>query len=190
MAVKHDYISHLSKNRSPVTPSSRLVRCVPAQHQHFVPLLLLAAASLLLAGCGSSSLVPEVTRVTIADRTFILELALDDSSRHQGLSDRASIAPDGGMLFAFPQARKLSFVMRRCLVPIDIIFLDASSRIVAMHEMAIEPYDTPESALKRYPSHYPAQFVIELAGGTLKTLDLKLGQQIDLPVDRLRKWAR
>ena len=56
-------------------------------------------------------------QVTIKSETFTLELALDDASRLQGLSDRAEIAEDGGMLFVFPREEKREFVMRRCLVP-------------------------------------------------------------------------
>lgn len=69
--------------------------------------------------------------------------------------------------------------MRDCPIDIDIIFLDPSGRITAMHHMPAEPPRDPETEpetgvpstdkyeqrLKRYPSRYPAQFVIELAGG-------------------------
>ncbi|MFP3422318.1 DUF192 domain-containing protein, partial [Bacillus sp. SIMBA_161] len=86
------------------------------------------------------------------------------------------------MLFVFPDARVRRFVMRKCLVPIDIVFLDAAGRIVAMHEMAVEPYDTPESELKRYSSRYPAQFAIELRGGWLERLELETGEKVALPL--------
>ncbi|MEM1446729.1 MAG: DUF192 domain-containing protein [Planctomycetota bacterium] len=132
---------------------------------------------------------PETLTVTIGEQTFDLELALDDDSRFQGLSDRVFIAPDGGMLFGFTRARNLEFVMRRCLVPIDIIFLDPAGRVTATHAMAVEPYDRPERQLRRYGSRYPAQFAIELAGGTLESLDLKPGDRVELPLDDLKARA-
>ena len=133
---------------------------------------------------------PGTQAVTIAGRTFHLELAMDDASRLQGLSDRAEIPADGGMLFVFPQPRSVSFVMRRCLVPIDIIYLDPNGRVVQTHAMQVEPYDTPERKLRLYPSQWPAQFAIELRGGTLETLGLQLGQKIDMPLDALKQQAR
>ena len=132
----------------------------------------------------------ETQAVTIAGRTFDLELALDDDTRWQGLSDREFIDPDGGMLFVFPRARRAAFVMRRCLVPIDIVFLGPNGRVITSYAMAVEPYHYTDDQLTQYDSRYPAQFVIELAGGTLETLDLKPGDAAELPVERLKARAR
>ena len=128
--------------------------------------------------------------VTIAGRKYKLELALDDISRYRGLSDRREIAADGGMLFAFRRAKPLSFVMRKCLVPIDLIYLDAEGRVGRMYEMQVEPYDTPDDELKDYESVEPAQFAIELKAGSIDKLQLKRGQKIDLPLDALKKRAQ
>lgn len=153
--------------------------------------LLAVLLALALSACSSTTAAPTGTQaVELEGRTFHLELALDSQARHQGLSDRESIAADGGMLFVFPDVGVRSFVMRRCLVPIDIIFLGPSGRIVAMHEMQVEPYDTPEDELRRYSSRWPAQFAIELAGGTLDQLGLEEGQIVELPLDDLKRRAR
>lgn len=130
-------------------------------------------------------------QVTIKSETFTLELALDDASRLQGLSDRAEIADDGGMLFVFPKEDIRSFVMRRCLVPIDIAFLNAGGEVVWMHAMQVERNpDTPEYRLKQYSSHYPALFAIELKEGSLRRLGLAQGDRIDLPLDELKGRVR
>ena len=68
--------------------------------------------------------------VTIKGETFNLELALDEATRIQGLSDRPEIPADGGMLFAFTDEKIRAFVMRRCLVPIDIAYLNAQGEVV------------------------------------------------------------
>ncbi len=134
---------------------------------------------------------PETLDVTIKGETFHLELALDDDSRFQGLSDRAEIAADGGMLFMFKKAQRRQFVMRRCLVPIDIAFLDSEGKIVWMHAMQVESDpDAPDYRLKRYDSHYPSLFAIELRDGTLRRLGMKQGDQIDLPIEVLKQRVR
>lgn len=152
------------------------------------PLLLL----LLMNACTVRETAPAVLPVTIANRVYRLELALDDPARIQGLSDRSAIAADGGMLFVFPQAQKLDFVMRRCLVPIDIIFLDPGGRVVKTWQMEVEPPETRgnEERLRRYSSEWPAQFAIELRGETLTGLGLKPGDKIDLPLADLKGRAR
>ncbi|MEX0775247.1 MAG: DUF192 domain-containing protein [Phycisphaeraceae bacterium] len=154
-------------------------------------LIFLAIAS---TGCSRAAAPPAPhashQRVTIKGHTFNLELALDDASRYQGLSDRPEIAPDTGMLFVFPRPRVLEFVMRRCLVPIDLIYLDPGGRVINTHQMAVEPYDRPDAELVHYASDWPAQFVIELRGGTLAQLQLKPADRIDLPVESLKARAR
>lgn len=138
-----------------------------------------------------------IEEVKIAGRTFKLELAATNPTREKGLSDRTSIDAGGGMLFAFPDARRLSFVMRDCPIAIDILFLDPTGRIVAQHRMKPEEPRRPgendtdyERRLKLYPSGYGAQFAIELKEGTLDQLKLKDGDQIKLDLDRLKRTAK
>ncbi|XAM00336.1 DUF192 domain-containing protein [Phycisphaeraceae bacterium D3-23] len=130
--------------------------------------------------------------VEINGKTFELELALTNSTRFQGLSDRRSIDADGGMLFVYPSERSLGFVMRRCHVPIDIVLLDADGRVVAMHAMpVIEPIGGEEwfYPTETYSSDDPAQMAMEFKGGTLGSLDLEVGDVIDLPLDELKGRA-
>jgi hypothetical protein len=151
-------------------------------------------------------------RVTISGRTFNLELAIDEEKRFRGLSGREVIPADGGMLFVFPRPMATWFVMRDCPVPIDIIFLDPTGRITAMHEMQPDPpraenekeLDPPfsgapawswvnqayEERLSKFPSKYAAQFAIELKGGTLPSLNLNAGDKIELDLKGLVARAK
>ena len=87
------------------------------------------------------------------------------------------------MLFVFPddEVKVQGFWMKDCLVPIDIIFLDRDGRITAMHHMPVEPPETREMPTRTYGSRRPAQFAIELKGGTLEGLELRVGERVDLP---------
>lgn len=172
-----------------------------------LPIAALLCATLAMPGCNEPA-DDRFAKVTLSGRTFELELALDDEKRFTGLSGRESIPEDGGMLFVFPDSkvRSSAFVMRDCPVDIDIIFLDRSARIIAMHAMKAEPpraedekeLDSTgvnqkyESRLKKYPSRFPTQYVIELKGGTLAELNppLKTGQKITLDEAGLKKRAR
>ena len=149
--------------------------------------LMMACFNLIACGAATPTASDKTIDATIGGHDFTLQLALTNEQRYQGLSDVPEIAADGGMLFVFPGAARREFVMRRCLVPIDIIFLGPNGRIVNMHAMQVEPYDTPDYQLKRYPSRWPAQFAIELKGGTLATMNLQLGQFLNLPWRELEK---
>jgi uncharacterized membrane protein (UPF0127 family) len=150
---------------------------------------------------ASSENASAVERVVIGEREFNLELALDDASRARGLMHRDHIDEHGGMLFVFPNSKvgPQSFWMKNCLVDMDIIYLDGSGRITAMHRMkALPPRrgDETEAAYEArvqrhaYPSGYPAQFAIELRSGWLDQLNLKVEDRIELDLPRLKAMAK
>ena len=164
--------------------------------------LLLAVCLLVAPGCAESDAPPDAPAsdrvwLQLGGEPFELELALDPESRHRGLSGRAEIDPDGGMLFVFPEPRELSFVMRDCFVPIDIAFLDGNRRIVAIHEMRLElprrqgeSHQAYQARLPGYPSGAPAQFAVETAGGRLAELGVRVGQHLQLDGPGLIQRAR
>lgn len=164
-----------------------------------VLLRVVALLAACVAGVGCEQPAPPgFERVTIGDRTFMLEIAADDATRFKGLTGRTEIAEDGGMLFVFPTASVRKFVMRDCLVPIDIVFIDPTGRVTATHQMDVFPRFEGESDLayerrlseNSYSSRFAAQFAMEFAGGTLDALSIQPGQTIDLDVERLKALAR
>jgi uncharacterized membrane protein (UPF0127 family) len=88
-----------------------------------------------------------VATVRIKGETFRLEIAATPAVRTKGLGGRTEIAPDGGMIFVFPpaQVQVHEFVMRDCLIDIDIIYTDGAGRVLAHHAMKAEP---PRGSLK------------------------------------------
>ncbi len=147
-------------------------------------------ATPISAPVSSPAKEPATQLVVIHHLRFNMELALSPAQRMQGLSDRTSIDEQGGMLFVFPKPENVRFVMRRCLVPIDIIFAKEDGTITAMYEMQVEPYDIDEDDLKLYPSHGPVLFALEFKAGTLAKLGLKLGDKLNLPFPDLKARAR
>ena len=133
--------------------------------------------------------------VTIGGERFTLEVARDPATQFRGLGGRTHIDPRGGMLFVFPSPRATAFVMRDCPIPIDVAFLDADGRVIAIHEMQPEPPRGAdesavayESRLRPYPSGLPALYAIETAGGRLRPLGLRGGDKLE--IDRAALLAR
>ncbi len=152
-----------------------------------MPRLKLASLALLvwLSVPGSITYAVETVSFSIAGSEFELEVAATPASRFQGLSDRDHLDEHKGMLFVFPRSVNTAFVMRRCLIPIDVIFMDETGQILALHAMEVEPPGTPEYRLKRYPSGPGMRYAIELAGGSAAQLGLNAGDELQL-TDRLR----
>lgn len=160
-------------------------------------LACLLAIPLLLTGCAKPAVVDGKMPVEIGGQRFMLEIVADDDTRTLGLGKRASLAEGTGMLFSFPDSKLRTFVMRDCLFDIDIVFLDSAGRIVAMHTMTVEePKRDDESQiqyelrLKKYPSRFNAQYVIEVSGGLLEGLPVKEGDRIDLDTEYLQSVTK
>jgi len=106
---------------------------------------------------------------------FVIELALSDAQMEQGLMFRHSLAPDAGMLFDFKTPTPMMMWMKNTFIPLDMLFLDARGRIIDIHERAV-PLSTDTIAVKT-----PARYVIELNGGTVARVGIKLGDQVTSP---------
>jgi uncharacterized membrane protein (UPF0127 family) len=141
--------------------------------------------------------VPETLWVEIAGEPFELELALDATTRYQGLSGRRAIEPNGGLLFVHATEGPHAMVMRDCAIPIDVAFLDFSGEVVAIHEMRPELPRRPaesqseyESRLQVYPSGAPAGFAIETAGGRLSEVGLQVGDRVAFDIASTLEFER
>jgi uncharacterized membrane protein (UPF0127 family) len=169
-------------------------------------LLLLSLAATALAAAAPPPTTPPappkpkapvLEKVEIRGECLQLELAADDDARRQGLSGREKLDEHRGMLFVYRDARPRSFWMYDCLIDIDLLYLDATGKIVATHKMKAERPRHPRESeisygnrLQRYRSRRPAQFVIELKAGSIDRLELKPGQVIKLDLDRLKALAK
>jgi uncharacterized membrane protein (UPF0127 family) len=166
-----------------------------------LPWLAMLAAAMLLAGCDRPTGAADATvvSVTVTDNAgteHSFRARARARRRHpcaQGLSYRTEIAADGGMAFFFTTARQQSFVMRHCPIPIDIVYVDGSGRVVSHHAMQPEePQGENESEaaynrrLKRYPSRFAVPIVLEFQGGTIERLGIDEGDMIE--IDDLKGW--
>jgi len=130
---------------------------------------LAAAAALAwaaLTGASGCRREREAPYVTINSHRWFVDLAMTPAQRYRGLSGRGELRNDTGMLFIYPRAKVRDFCMRGCRFPLDIAFLDADRRVVQTHTMRVEPGLTGEV---RYSSVVPAQYVLEVSAGALRS---------------------
>lgn len=160
-----------------------------------LPALFLLMYTLFMGvGCAQpQAIVDGKVDVEIAGETFSCEIVADNDSRTVGLGNHPGLGRNEAMLFSFPDSRVRSFLMRDCTFDIDIIFLDPTGRITAMHEMSVEEARREDESqfqyemrLAKYSSRFNAQYAIEFAGGTLDRLELDMGDQIELNTEALQ----
>lgn len=161
-----------------------------------LPLLLLLAVGACepAAEPEPATLVPAVAFDTIAveiqagSDTFRLnaELAETDAQRSYGLKQRPALPEDHGMLFVYtqPQDATAGFWMYRTLIPLDIAYLDAEGRIVAIRSMT--PCESPYPRVCRtYPPGVPYSGAFEVNRGYFDRRGIEIGDRV-VRVDSVR----
>jgi hypothetical protein len=104
--------------------------------------------------------------------TFEIELAEDAYETQTGLMNRGSMQNNQAMLFIFPDVEMRSFYMKNTLIPLDIIYIDETEKVVSIQKNA-KPMD--ETAL---PSKAPAKYVLEINAGLSDQLNIVKGDSI------------
>jgi len=113
-------------------------------------------------------------KIKIADTDYKIELASSSAQKIKGLSKRESLCPKCGMLFIFAFETDLPFWMKDTLIPLDMIWLDKTGKIVDIKAA------TEINSSKIYQNQSPAQYVLELNVNDSQKLNLKIGDIIDL----------
>lgn len=134
-------------------------------------------ALLTFSGSCLSRELPR-TEVHVGGYAFHAEIAADDASRTRGLMFRDELAEDAAMLFVFEAEQPLAFWMKNTRIPLDILYFDASGRLVSM-QTEVPPCRV--ALCPNYPSERPARFVVEVIAGTAKRLGLKTGAALCWP---------
>jgi len=148
-------------------------------------LALLMVATLTAARCEHkpatmqptrTSPDPRAARVIVpGGRAIEVEIAANDETREQGLMYRDRLPPGHGMLFLFARAGTYPFWMKNTIIPLDMIWIDESLRVVHVER------SVPPCKADPCPSYDPkaeARYVLELAGGEAARQGIGAGPQL------------
>jgi len=132
------------------------------------------AVSVLASACGASpgssappaatptAAAPGPAAVLPSGARYALELALTPEDQAQGLMYRENLPERTGMLFVFPEDAPHHFWMKNTMIPLDMIWMDASGRVVYVSA------NTPPCRADPCPTYGPdgnVRMVLEIAGG-------------------------
>src|SRR5688572_6890603 len=144
------------------------------------------ACAVLVAACASTpaqapALFPSLpegrVQVTTASgvHEFGVWIAADDASRERGLMHVRELPRDRGMLFVFQQPQPLAFWMKNTHLSLDIVFIGAAGRVLNVAS------DTRPYSLEPIRSDGEAIAVLEVLGGTARSIGLRPGDPLTLP---------
>ena len=124
---------------------------------------LLSLAALLLTSCSTTPTMPSAIFQTKAGPVSLnIETADTAQERETGLMYRETMPEDQGMLFTFDDERRLTFWMKNTLIPLDMVFLDHTKKVVHIAR-DVQPCKADPCPLT--PSMSAAKYVIETNAG-------------------------
>lgn len=142
--------------------------------------MILIAGIVLFLGFGSvaeANCAPD--RITVygdwGQAAFNVALADEPAERSQGLMFVEQMPQMAGMLFVYEAPQRVSFWMRNTLIPLDMVFADATGTVQHVHENAV-PLD--ETGI---PGGESIQFVLEINGGMAGRLGIAPGDVMQHP---------
>ncbi len=123
---------------------------------------------------------PRLDQLTIVTATgahpFLVEVMRTEEQRERGLMFRRAMPPDHGMLFDFKTERPVDMWMKNTYLPLDMIFISRSGKVVGLAENA-EPLSE-----RIISSGAPAYSVLEVNAGAAARIGLKIGDVIKHPL--------
>jgi uncharacterized membrane protein (UPF0127 family) len=103
---------------------------------------------------------------------FQVEIAATPAEQKRGLMFRKSLAPDRGMLFTYAKPQPAAFWMKNTLIPLDIIYIAPTGRVLSIARNA-RPHDETPIA-----SGGMILGVLEIAGGRAAQLGVLPGDRV------------
>lgn len=162
-----------------------------------VGILLLAAMAILYASCKACNGDPELkmappvpqkerdtVRLTMGGVEVILETALNDAERAQGLKWRTHLEPNRGMIFAYPSSQYMSFWMMDTKIPLSIAFIKEDGIVLNIYNEMRPGVISPG-----YASEGICRFAIEMNKGWFEDHGIKAGDRIALTEEILNLEA-
>lgn len=118
------------------------------------------------------------SHVTIDKQTFSVEVATTSAQQELGLSGRASLPQNQGMLFVFPVADRYPFWMKEMKFPLDMLFINNNKIVTIFHDVPAPKDPSNTNTLPVYAPDGAANQVLEINAGLSKKYNFKKGDTV------------
>jgi hypothetical protein len=101
--------------------------------------------------------------LSLGNGSFKAAIASNDTARAKGLSGVSELSDDQALLMVFPTSSKWGIWMKDMSIPIDIVWLDGSKKVIYIVKNA----QPAEPTLRTFVPKADAVYVVELPAGTV-----------------------
>jgi uncharacterized membrane protein (UPF0127 family) len=119
--------------------------------------------------------------VTIGDDVIKVEVARNDDQRKKGLSGRATLDAESGMIFVFEKTDVTPvFWMKDTMIPLDIVWINDGKVAKIDANVPVPKEGASDNELPRYSSSVPVDYVLEVNAGYTGARGISVGDSVDL----------
>lgn len=169
---EHNIVQVVSLHRRPLS-SSGVWRAVSVLVALVATLCLFISSAPTAAQQNEAQPQLPTIAMLIDGNLLNVELAANAQQRFMGLSFRPSMDDSAGMLFVYPDERRLTFTMRNTHIPLSIAFISEDMIINEILHMDVGPGQLFDSAKG-------AKFALEVNQGWFEENGIKPGAAIVL----------
>lgn len=153
-----------------------------------IGIIVIAAAAIVAYFAIFNRANPPLTKdeVRIDNATFDVEVASTTAEKSRGLSYRASLAENAGMLFLFNTPAIQNFWMKDMNFPLDMIWIGpgvGGEEVLGFAQNAEPQPGTPLWGLTIYNSLDGTDKVLEVNAGTVARDNIKVGDAVQIGPD-------
>lgn len=122
---------------------------------------------------------PIGTRITIANHTFLVDVAVTEAQKEKGLGYRASLKPGTGMIFPYDHKDRYAFWMHGMQFPLDFIWIE-DTHVADVTKNVPAPADPNRTDLPVYQPKSPINKILEVNAGDVDTYGIKIGDLVTI----------
>jgi len=141
--------------------------------------LILAAMILLASGCAQKPAAPYLTPLLVGEKKISVQIVTSKADMEQGLSGRARMPDNQGMLFDFgQQAIDAPFWMKNMEFGLDLIWI-RGNKIIGLTPNVPAPKSSRDVLSLYYPPS-PVDMVLEVNAGWSKKNNIAVGDAVQV----------
>ena len=147
--------------------------------KNYIYILIFISIAFTNANANANEIKFQNSSLTIqtkdSEYIFNIEIAITEKERSRGLMYRKELKQTEGMLFLYPKKQIIKMWMKNTLIPLDMIFINKSGKIIDIFKMTIPKDLTPIGPDVKLKG------VLEINGGLTSYLNINKGDFIIHP---------